>query len=149
MKTFISCLILVGAALTVAGYAVENADPARFGQLFFMAAVCLIGAGLLSRRIRVANRLTLGIRSEPCGERERLREALEALNAHVEAMQQMTMRYLIPDSYTDRDGVVWSDGDPEPLACDLISMLDGPEQREVQAKARAALSHLAQTQSEG
>lgn len=67
-------------------------------------------------------------------------EALRLLNAHVEAMQRMSLRYLVPEAYEDREGVVWSDGDPEPFANDMIYMLDGPEQREAQSKARAALS---------
>lgn len=69
-----------------------------------------------------------------------LRQALAGLNAHVEAMQARVTAFLVPEPYKDRDGCVWSDGDPEPFASDMIYMLDGPEQRAAQNAARAMLA---------
>lgn len=56
------------------------------------------------------------------------------LNQHFEKMQAMCVRYLVPEPYTDLQGVVWSEDAMEGFVSDMIYMLDGPEQRAAQGK---------------
>jgi hypothetical protein len=57
------------------------------------------------------------------------REALTALNAHVEAMQAAMVTYL-------------TGGTDKAFIGDMLAMLDGPEQRDVQERVRKALSDM-------
>lgn len=68
----------------------------------------------------------------------RLREALTMANAHIARMQDMMVAYLTPGPYREQtgDGASASEGDPAHhflFACDMIYMLDGPEQRALEA----------------
>jgi hypothetical protein len=58
---------------------------------------------------------------------ERQREALTALNAHVEAMQTAMVTYL-------------TGGSDKAFIGDMLVMLDGPEQRAVQERVRRVLA---------
>lgn len=60
---------------------------------------------------------------------KRYREALTVMNAHVEAMQNAMVSYLMP-----------SGDDRETFVQKMLYMLDGPEQRTVQDQVRQALS---------
>lgn len=55
-----------------------------------------------------------------------------SLSDHFREMQGMCSRFLQPEPYTDREGVVWSAAAPEGFLGDIIWMLDGPEQRAAQ-----------------
>ncbi|MEO1169640.1 MAG: hypothetical protein AAFW97_13110 [Pseudomonadota bacterium] len=63
---------------------------------------------------------------------------------HFREMQDMCARWLQPEPYKDRDGVVWPHGSHEAFVNDMIWMLDGPEQR----AAEQALSTPADTEKE-
>ena len=62
-------------------------------------------------------------------ERRILREALDQLNKLVTSAQDLLRAYLVPDG-----------PDAEQTVYELLGLLDGPRQREVQGMARAALA---------
>jgi hypothetical protein len=65
-------------------------------------------------------------------ENERLREALEAHEKHMAAGQTLAVKYLVPAVDPDSIG-------KDEFVSRIIGHFDGPDQRTVQAKARAAL----------
>jgi hypothetical protein len=63
---------------------------------------------------------------------ERLRHALEAHEKHMAAGQTLAVKYLVPEVDPDSIG-------KDEFVSRIIGHFDGPDQRAVQAKARAAL----------
>lgn len=75
----------------------------------------------------------------------RLRGVLIAANAHISRMQDMMVAYVTPGTYQEQTGgsSFATEGDPAQhflFACDMIYMLDGPEQRALTASLTAALN---------
>lgn len=69
-----------------------------------------------------------------------LREAVNGLNKHIETMQDRARSYLEPGVYVDRAGGELTDSyQADGFIDDMIYLLDGPEQREAQSRARNAL----------
>lgn len=71
--------------------------------------------------------------------------ALGAMNRHLEAMQNQCAQYLESGGYTafDRKSIAFEneqEAQTKMFVSDMIYLLDGPEQREAQGKARALLA---------